>query len=261
MWLDESTNHKREFFLEKPYINAAGFLGFFPDPKLDHLWEYLGAFVTNPISINSRKPAGNRTCLQFSGGFLLHTAFPNPGFNSAMKRYRAKWERSPLPIIVHLLVEDADSLSTMVRQLEPCDNVIAVELGFDQNTEITDFQACVKAADGELPLITRLTNQQANKFASSLQNMPVSMVRVGESYGALPLPNGDLVQGRLFGPALLPQSLVLVKTLSEFGTRFIGGGGIYTKEDVSAMFTAGAAVVALDAILWQGCPKLSEILD
>ena len=89
MWLaEESPIRKQDLVLEKPFVNAAGMLGFAPDAHNMPFLDRLGAFITNPISRTPRKPAGNRACLPFPGGFLLHTGLPNPGINRVIRQYQ-----------------------------------------------------------------------------------------------------------------------------------------------------------------------------
>jgi len=68
------------------------------------------------------------------------------------------------------------------------------------------------------------------------------------------LPAEELISGRLFGPALFPQSLELVLSAARLGLPIIGAGGVYTMENVEAMITAGALWVQMDAGLW--LPKI-----
>ena len=130
MWLDEISSGNPVLELSSPYLNAAGFLGFAPDTKANPLWQHLGAFVTNPISALPRKPAESRQVIPYPGGFLMHTGLPNPGFRSVFKKYALRWQRASLPIIVHLIAEEASTLTHMARQLETIENVLAIELGF-----------------------------------------------------------------------------------------------------------------------------------
>jgi dihydroorotate dehydrogenase len=69
-----------------------------------------------------------------------------------------------------------------------------------------------------------------------------------------PVPGAELITGRLFGPALFPQSLEVVHSAARLGLPIIGAGGIYTMENVEAMITAGAQWVQMDAGLW--LPKI-----
>ena len=95
---------KRDLYFSKPLMNAAGSLGFAPDTRAGISLDLFGAFVTNPLSLRPRHPTAEPTVIEYQGGFLLHTGLPNPGIHAALKKYSAKWTRSELPIIVHLMV-------------------------------------------------------------------------------------------------------------------------------------------------------------
>src|ERR687883_405794 len=96
---------KRDLYFSKPIMNAAGSLGFAPDPRVGIELGALGAFVTNPFSLRPRQPATKPELIEYPGGFLLHTGLPNPGFSAALKRYSSRWDKSDLPVIVHLMAD------------------------------------------------------------------------------------------------------------------------------------------------------------
>src|SRR3990172_12245917 len=104
--------------LRSPWMNAAGSLGFAPDPRGPVSLEGFAAFVTNPISLRPRKAASPPHMLSFPGGVLLHTGHPNPGLRAAIKQYAAAWARAPLPIIVHLLSDKPDEVRKAVLRIE-----------------------------------------------------------------------------------------------------------------------------------------------
>jgi dihydroorotate dehydrogenase (NAD+) catalytic subunit len=111
-------------------MNAAGSLGFALDTRAGIDLDSFGAFVTNPFSLRPRLPAASPEILEYPGGFLLHTGLPNPGFNAGLKRYASRWDKSDLPIIVHLMADRPEETQRMTRMLESFENVMAVELGF-----------------------------------------------------------------------------------------------------------------------------------
>ena len=78
---------KFDLALNTPIMNAAGSLGFALDPNVPIDISHLGAFVTNPISIRKRTPARGPRLLEFPGGFLLHSGYPNPGLDSIIRRF------------------------------------------------------------------------------------------------------------------------------------------------------------------------------
>ncbi len=177
MWLNEDAPiRKQDLYLEKPYVNAAGTLGFAPDARTMPFLGQLGAFITNPISRRPRQPAGSRCCLPYPGGFLLHTGLPNPGISAVIRQYRRRWASADLPIIVHLLAEDPSSLAEMVRKLEGQENLLAVELGLAPNCTPEQLADYLAAAEGELPAVVCLSPEQLPGLLPTLQELnPIAL--------------------------------------------------------------------------------------
>ena len=252
---------KYDLPLASPLINSAGSLGFTPDPRSMLDFSHLGAFVTNPISIRPRPPASGKRLLTFPGGYLLHTGFPNPGISRIIRSYASRWGRSPLPIWVHLLAEDPDAVASMVKRLEMVDGVGCIELGIRPNSDLPAVRTLVQSAVGELPVIVRLPLEQATLLTMALKELPIAAISLGPPYGTLPGPDGTLVRGRLFGPAVFPLALKVLQEVLLSGLPVIAAGGISTTNHVKTMLTAGAFAVQLDAILWCGkIPEAPEIL-
>ncbi len=249
---------KTDLFLEKPLTNAAGTLGFSPDLKGPVALDRLGAFITNPISWLARTPARGERYLPFSGGFLLHSGYPNPGIKAAIKQHALRWARSPLPIIVHLLAEDPHTLEQMVQQLEGLPGLVGIELGLPPNIEPGLAYQMAMAAVGELAIIVRIPFEQAcganpdQSLFDALAQAGINALSLAPARGTLPDAQGAPVSGRLYGPAMFPQALAAVMRLSGLGLPFIAAGGVYTSPDIDAMLSAGAVAVQLDAVLWRG---------
>jgi dihydroorotate dehydrogenase (NAD+) catalytic subunit len=235
-----------------PLMNAAGTLGFALEPRLHGELGQLGAFLTNPVSLTPRTPAHGTRCLPFPGGFLLHTGYPNPGLEAVLRRCVPRWERSSIPVIVHLLGQGVDDLASMAMRLESVPGVMGIELGFPKDATRALVKAFVDAACGELPVIARLPVDQVVELAPPALEAGAEAVSLGAPRGALPLPGGRLVEGRLYGPALFPQALAAVRSLAQAGAPVIGAGGVYSQANAQAMLSAGALAVQLDAVLWRG---------
>lgn len=242
---------KNDLFLEKPLMNAAGTLGFSPDPKGFVDLSQFGAFVTNPISRGPRTPANGSRFAAYPGGFLLHSGLPNPGLSSVIKKYGKRWNRSPVPIIVHLLAVDPFSLGRMIERLEGIEGIMGVEIGLPPDIDPDTAFNFAQAALGELPAIVRLPLEQADELAHVVIEAGASAVSLGAPRGKL-----DGISGRIYGPSVFPLALRAVEKLAGAGISVIGAGGVYQPKDVESMLGAGALAVQVDAILWRGTVPL-----
>ena len=241
---------KNDLIFRTALLNAAGFLGFAPDPRAAVNWDEFGAFITNPISLRPRLPAVHPELLPYPGGFLLHNGLPNPGFSSVLKKYSRRWADADLPVILHLMADRPEETARMVRSLEGLENIAAIELGFAPQLAGDILLLAVQMCLGELPLIVNLPFEQALTVGPQLIQVGAAALSLAAPRGALPAA-GQLVTGRLYGPALLPQSLALVRDIARLGLPIIGGAGIYCKNDALAMLESGALAVQVDAALWK----------
>ncbi len=242
---------KHDFAFEPPVMNAAGTLGFAPDPHNSVDWSRLGAFVTNPISLSGRTPAHGRRFVSYPGGFLLHTGYPNPGLSSALRHFARQWQRSPMPVIVHLLARTAEELAGMARRLENVEGVSGLEVGVTSDASADLVASFAQAAIGELPVILQLPMHCSITLAMGAIQAGAAAVSLAPPRGMLPLREREIIQGRLYGPAILPMALSRVRELKEQGIPTIGAGGIYGHNGLMSMLAAGAIAVQLDAVLWQ----------
>lgn len=244
---------KYDLVFDPPVMNAAGSLGFIAELHRPVDWSGLGAFVTNPVSLHARRPAESACCLDYPGGFLLHTGFPNPGIRAVRERYAAHWANAPLQVIVHLLCGTPQEVGQMVRLLEDLPGVAGVELGLPLMVSGEELLALWQAALGELPVIVRLPLERSAELIYFLSEAgdPVS-VSFAPPRGVLMFSENRLVHGRLYGPGVFPQALAAVRLASRLGLPVIGAGGVYSAQHTQAMLAAGAVGVQLDAVLWRG---------
>ena len=243
---------KHDLEIHPPLMNAAGTLGFSPDLHSGMEWSTLGAFVTNPISLEPRTPAHGRRFASYPGGFVLHTGYPNPGFSQVLRRYARHWSRSPLPVIVHLLGRDAEEIARMAQRLESIEGVMGLEVGVVSDASRDQVAGFAQAASGELPVIMRLPMERCVELAQGAVNAGAMAISLAPPRGLYPTGGGEIIQGRLYGPAILPMALNIVRELTQLGIPTVGGGGIYTQAHKDAMLAAGAMAVQLDSALWRG---------
>src|SRR6266508_4643817 len=211
---------KRDLYFSKPIMNAAGSLGFTPDPRVGIDLASFGAFATNPL------------------------------FNAGLKKYSTKWSRSDLPIIVHLMADRPEETQKMVRSLETQENVMAVELGFAPLLANDIILLTLEMCLGELPLIFSLPVEQVLSLGPRLIQEGAQAISVSMPRGALPASDSSLITGRLYGPSLFPRTLETVYSAAKLGLPIIGAGGVWTKENADAMLAAGALAVQVDTALW-----------
>ena len=252
--------NKFDMRLEQPLMNAAGILGFSPEPHGPVDLSLFGAFITHPVSLSKRTPAHGVRWAATASGFLLHTGYPNPGLSAVLRQYASRWRHSPLPVVVHLLAGTPAETARMAARLENMENVLAVEVGLPTDIPAQMAVAIATACKAEIPIIMRLPLERATALATVLVNAvnqgscAISAISLGPPRGALPWPQGRAVSGRLYGPAIFPLALSAVRTLAALGLPVIGAGGVYTPEQVDAMLEGGATAVQLDSVLWRGYP-------
>jgi dihydroorotate dehydrogenase (NAD+) catalytic subunit len=242
---------KYDLVFSAPVMNVAGTLGFAPGLHGPVDVERLGAFVTNPVSLGSRTPAHLPRYLPYPGGFLLHTGYPNPGLNAVIQHCARRWERSPIPVMVHLLAQKPEEVAFMARRLERVEGVLGLEVGLPREADASLVLVFAQAAAGELPVVMRLPMERAVELAPAAMEGGAAAVSLGAPRGMLPGPGGGLVEGRLYGPALFPTALSVVRSIAQLGVPVIGAGGIYQAEQVTVMLEAGAIAVQVDSLLWR----------
>ncbi len=251
---------KRELDFRKPYMNSAGMLGFSPEPHLEIPWASFGAFVTNPISLRPRQPTSQPDCYEYPGGVLLHSGLSNPGFTRVVEKNSVRWNKSPLPIIIHIMADRPEETRQMVSELEGMDNILAVELGFAPLLTDDILLLTLELSRGEMPLILSLTSEQVLSLGPRLIQEGAAAISLAAPRGAFPrssrstaVVTGDSgrVSGRLYGPSLFPQSLLLIQQAAKLGLPIIGSGGILAGKDAETMLAGGALAVQLDILLWK----------
>lgn len=237
-----------DLYLASPWMNAAGSLGYAP-PARWPLQPAQGAFVTHPLSLRPRRPAEARTLIPYPGGFLLHTGWPNPGFREALPVCRTRWAQAGVPVWVHLLGSSPADIDQMVRELEGCENVAAVELSLPPHASPGEMLEMIAAGVGELPLVVSLPLDNSQHWWGRMISAGVSAVTISAPRGTL-MSDGALVSGRLYGPALLPQTLRAVRSAAGLGLPVIAGCGVFSQGDGEMLLRAGAWAVQVDALLW-----------
>ncbi len=245
---------KQELVFRSAITNMAGMLGFAPDPRNTPNYDQLGAFFTNPISLLPRSPAETRCAIPFPGGVLLHSGFPNPGIVKVVSKYGRQWSASPIPVILHLMVDEAQSMSKMLNILERVEGVTGIEVSFRPGSEPQMMAQVLRSALTEWPVIVQLEPEQMQSVLPLMQNCDLSGVSLVPKRGMMPFHGIDaekqFVSGRLFGASLFPQALADLECALAYGIPVIASGGVTTRTQVDQMLKAGALAVQVDTVLW-----------
>jgi dihydroorotate dehydrogenase (NAD+) catalytic subunit len=157
-----------------------------------------------------------------------------------------------VPVIVHVLAQRGDEVHQIMQHIERFEFIAGIEIGIPPEADLDIVAQLVGAAQGERPVIARLSLEQAVSLAPLALQSGAAADSLGASRGALPGPSGKPVRGRLYGPALFPQALEAVRQLVRLGVPVFAAGGVYQRWQVDAMLQAGAAAVQLDTVLWRG---------
>jgi dihydroorotate dehydrogenase len=175
---------------------------------------------------------------------------PNSGIHAVIKKFSSSWEQSDLPVWLHLLPQNANEAAQMVHLVETLEGVSVIELALPLNDDHYLIQEMVAAAFGELPLVVCVSLDVNSRTLEIIKQAGASAIVLGAPRGKLQ-QGTSWVNGRLYGPALLPQILAAIQRIRECGLPIIAGCGIHDQSSGSAALQAGATAVQLDSFLWK----------
>ena len=245
--------HKTGLTLQSPLVAGGGAFGFADEYAGLIDFSRLGAFITNPVTLRPRTPAAGIRVAPFPGGALLHTGLPNPGVSAAIRDYGRRWAKLGCPVLVHLAATTPDEVAASVEKLEPVESVAGIEVGLRDDEALADAELLLRAATSRArqPVVVALPAARAGAFARLAEKAGAQALTVTAPPRGVHWAQGDWVSGRLYGPALLPQALRLVREVrQQVSLPLIGAGGVHAPADVEAMLAAGAAAVRLDSAVW-----------
>ncbi|MEP7291705.1 MAG: hypothetical protein ABI835_07965 [Chloroflexota bacterium] len=253
---------KNTLAVESPVMNAAGTLGF-GDEYRDLLdLSALGAFVTNPLTYTTWSPATGTRVVPLEAGMLVHTGLPNPGISKVISQYRALWERLPVPVIAHIVVNSVDEMHKCIALLERENVIQAVELGLSDEISAAETEWYIRSAAqrSEKPLLVRMPfGATQDHYQAAVDAGADALVICAPPRGTARDQAGRLVAGRIYGPLIKP---IILRTVGQLARRFsripiIGAGGIHSTQDARDFLEAGAVAVQVDSVTWV-MPKMLE---
>jgi dihydroorotate dehydrogenase (NAD+) catalytic subunit len=148
----------------------------------------------------------------------------------------------------------------MVDHLDGLDHPLqALEIGLEQSSP-EEIQAVLNSAGQcQLPLLARLPLGIDQELISAAIEAGVNALVLGPPRGSLLNARGEIISGRLYGPAIFPLAIKALENLVQaIAIPVILGCGIFSAEHLLTALKAGAAGVQLDTILWVDPTKLLQ---
>ena len=259
--LELAPNHKQGLALAGPVMNAAGILGFASEYRGVVDFSALGAFVTNPLTLNPRTPAHAPNAVELPNGLLIHTGLPNPGVRRALKRYDADWRRLGVPVIVHLAATTAVEVALAVEYLERAHSLSGLELGLRDDVSMSETSRLVRAGLGSLPVLVRLPVARAAALAPAAVQAGANALVIAAPPRLTMTHNNRAVTGRHYGPDTFAPALAALEAVAalDLGLPLIGAGGIFSVENARTMLAAGALAVQVEAVVWRHPERLGAM--
>jgi dihydroorotate dehydrogenase (NAD+) catalytic subunit len=255
--IELAPNHKRGLALKGPVMPATGILGYSDAYRRLVPLETLGALITSPITARPRRGAAPPRAVRIPGGLLMHTGLHNPGVHAVIRRHLKRWERSPVPVIAHVVGVSVDEAVTCVERLSELEVVVGIELGLPDSLTVKEGMEIVAAAREActLPLIVKLPLWRANDLAPRITDLGnVDALTVAAPPRGTIWQHGRAITGRLYGPATFPQALWALRQVAaqaDVAIPMIGCGGVHSAHDALAMLKSGAIAVQVDSYIWK----------
>lgn len=271
--IELAPGHKHGLVLANPVMNAAGVLGLGSEYRGLVPLARLGAFVTNPVTLNPRTPAHPPNVVVTEQGLVIHTGLPGPGVREVVRRHNREWRHLGAPVIFHLAATTPPEVERAVTRLEAADGLSGIELGLRDDASATEVQRLVEAARGGPPLLVRLPVARAAHLAPAAARAGADALTVGgaprqaaPAQAHLPgQPQDKLhrVTGRLYGPGCFEQAYAAVSAVAALGLGLplVGAGGIFALDQARQMLAAGAVAIQVDAAVWGNPRFVAELID
>lgn len=242
--------------IDSPVMTASGVMGFANAYFKVINVSKLGAYVTNPMTLEPWSPATGTRVVPIDAGVLLHTGLPNPGLSKTIKEFKSVWRDMGIPVIAHLVATEPDHVEKAMQGIDREETLHAVELGLDDDIEWEHAARLVRAAKrvAEKPVMVRLPVYDAYQLADAVAGEGAdSIVLTAPPRGTARDPrSGRLVSGRIYSPVVKAMVLRLVGVIARRiqDVPIIGAGGIHSTQDARDYLEAGAVAVQVDSVTW-----------
>lgn len=251
--------------LRAPVMTAAGCFGFGVEYERIASIEQLGAIVTGSISLHGRRALPPPSFIETPAGLLSVAGWRDPGLDRVLREYAPAWAAWKTPVILGV----AADYVAIAGDIERVEGIAGLELSFTHSdaAALTKTIAAVRAVT-LLPLLVKLPLHDglAATARAVLDAGANALTIAAPPRAAAPHPHsGELLFGRLSGPALRPLVLAAIADLhSAIGAPIIACGGVVSAADARAYLAAGAAAVQVGSALLadpQAAARIAAELD
>jgi dihydroorotate dehydrogenase (NAD+) catalytic subunit len=255
---------KNSLILDTPVMPASGVFGFGDVYRGLIKLEKLGALVTNPVTYQPWQPASGTRVIPLDAGVLVHSGLPNLGISKTLAKYRAFWDKLPLPVILHVVATNVEQIGKCASRIDAEHAVDAIEIGLNDDIGWKNAEDFVSAAvrHTEKPILVRLPLQDAYELAQPVADAGAgALVVAAPPRGTARDPySGRLIPGRIYGPLVKPIVLRVVgQLMNRINIPIIGAGGIHSPQDARDYLNAGARAVQVDSVTWIE-PHMLEVI-
>lgn len=272
-----STRLTKSLTLTSPILLASGTVGFGTETADLATLNNVGAIVTPTLT--SAPSVGNtmpRTA-EATAGLIHSLGLPNPGIAVFLLDWLPCLQSLHCPLVASVHGETLAEWQALVTKVS-IEGVTAIELNLSlPNTNgeanilrcIQESVAMARKSTSH-PLFVKLPsiNVEIGEAARIAEAEGADVIVVGQAYPAVAvrLSNRSFrfpkVVGELSGPAIKPLTLYQVwRTVSSVKIPVVGGGGIFTVEDVLEFLIAGASAVSLGIANTIHPNRVNEIND
>jgi dihydroorotate dehydrogenase (NAD+) catalytic subunit len=270
---DLAPSRRGALLLRTPIVTAAGVLGFGVEAGDSVELDGIGAIVTRTVTRHSRSGNPPIRMVEVDGGGLVHAiGLQNPGVETALDRFSARWAALPVPVIVSIAADSPLGFGELAEALDGQPGVAGIELNLScpELARGQDFALGEDAADRatasarertDLPLIVKLS-----AAASDVRSIAIAATEAGADAiscsNGLPASAIDLT-GRIRSPlqparnATIsgpPIRAICLRAVSEIAQAvripIIGSGGVSSLDDVLDYVAAGATAVAVGSAVF-----------
>ncbi|MFN3910354.1 MAG: dihydroorotate dehydrogenase [Candidatus Anstonellaceae archaeon] len=256
--------------LKNPLVLASGIKGTDGEMLVRMAKEGAGAVTSKSCSLEPREGHNNPTVLNYRHYLINAIGLSNPGVDEEIEHLKYAIDNSPSPVFASVYENSAERFALVAKKvaaIKPalieldasCPNVKG-KLFCSSCEYISELIKKVKDEVEGIPISVKLSAAVPNlgEIAKECEKNEVDCISAINTLPAMAIdvwarkPILANVYGGISGKAIFPIALKAVHEIRKnCSLPIIGGGGVYSGEDVAAMIMAGANAVSVGSALYE----------